>query len=156
MSKSGYSKAKGRDLQNRIAALLAMLFGFEYGKAGSGNPIEPKGMGQSGVDIRFDAEVEKILPFSIECKHGASIDFASAIQQAKSNRRKGTLWVGIVQRTSRQAAKRYGPVIIMDAEEFFRLHRHLLNRMDMHERECVNLIGCLGEAVDKGEGNATD
>ena len=134
MSKTSYAKEKGRDLQNRMAALLARLFGFEWGPAGSGNPIEPKGMGQAGVDIRFDTEVEKVLPFSIECKHGASIDFAGAIQQAKGNCREGTLWALIVQRTSRQAAKRYGPVIIMDAEAFFNHHQFLMN-------EAASLLG---------------
>lgn len=62
-----YNKAKGRDLQNRVAQWISDLTGFEWGSAGSDKPIEARGMGQKGTDVRLSKEVLKLFNYSVEC-----------------------------------------------------------------------------------------
>ncbi len=119
MGSPHYSKAKGRDLQNRVAKWISILTGFPCGSAGSDKPVEARGMGQKGTDVRLSKEVLEVFSFSIECKNDTTIDYANAIKQAKENQLEGTDWLLIVQRTSRRKDKRYGPIVIMDAERFF-------------------------------------
>lgn len=78
-------------------------------------PIESRPMGQKGVDVRMESQVLKLFPFSVECKWQESWSVPAWIKQAIENMKKGTDWLLIIKRS------RDRPVVVMDAEAFFRL-----------------------------------
>jgi hypothetical protein len=104
-------KSKGRNLQKWTAVKISELTGFEAGKD---KPIESRGMGQTGVDVRLETCVLEKFPFSVECKRqeAKSIPF-SWIAQSKANVIPNTDWLLVVKRNHED------PTIIMDAEQFF-------------------------------------
>jgi hypothetical protein len=106
------AKAKGRRLQQWAGQMIADLTGFEFGHD---CPIESRGMGQSGTDVRMDAQVLKQFPFSVECKSQESWSVHSWIDQAKNNELPDTDWLLICKRS------RHSPVAVLDAETFFKI-----------------------------------
>ena len=105
-------KAKGRNLQQWVCKKIAELTGFKYGKD---CPIESRGMGQSGTDVRLDEQVLKVFPFSIECKNQQLWHILDWIEQAKQNQKDGTDWLLVIKKN------KHKPVVIMDAERFFEI-----------------------------------
>ncbi len=112
------AKAKGRSLQQWVCQKISELTGFEWGQD---KPIESRAMGQSGCDIRLEEDVQKLVPFSIECKWQETWNIPSWIEQAKSNQKPDTNWL-LVCKKSRQS-----PVVVMDAEVFFSLMSEVLH-----------------------------
>lgn len=106
------AKAKGRSLQQWACKMISELTGFEWGKD---KPIESRGMGQSGVDVRLEKEVLKKFPFSVECKAQESWNVHEWIDQASKNQMKNTNWLLVCKRSRKE------PIIIMDAKAFFNL-----------------------------------
>ncbi len=106
------AKAKGRSLQKWVCQKIADLTGYEWGQD---KPIESRGMGQSGCDVRMEEDVQKLFPFSVECKWQETWSIPAWIEQAKANEKPGTDWL-LVCKKNRQC-----PVVILDAEVFFRL-----------------------------------
>lgn len=106
------AKAKGRNLQQWVCEKISDLTGFEWGQDKS---IESRGMGQNGVDVRLEKAVLRKFPYSVECKFQESWNVHQWIEQAKQNQIKGTDWLLVCKRS------RKNPVVIMDAEVFFKL-----------------------------------
>jgi len=106
------AKNKGRRLQYWVCSKIAELTGYEWGRD---KPIESRPMGQPGVDVRLEKSVEKLFPFSVECKWHENWSVHNWIRQARKNIKKGTYWLIIAKRS------RDKPVVIMDAENFFDL-----------------------------------
>lgn len=106
------AKAKGRSLQQWVCQKISELTGFPWGKD---CPIESRGMGQSGVDVRLELKVKRCFPFSVECKFQESWSVPAWIVQARENEVPHTDWL-LIARRSRERA-----IIIMDAERFFAL-----------------------------------
>lgn len=106
------AKAKGRTLQKWACEKIAEVTGLEWGKD---KPIESRPMGQSGVDVRLDKEALARFKFSVECKFCEKWSLPQWIEQAKSNMIDGTDWLLVVKRS------REKPVVIMDAEAFFKM-----------------------------------
>ncbi len=106
------AKAKGRSLQQWVCKKISEITGYEWGQD---KPIESRGMGQSGVDVRLEEEVLKVFPFSIECKWQEKWSIPNWIKQAKSNQKPDTNWL-LICKKSRQP-----PVVVIDAEVFFSL-----------------------------------
>ncbi len=107
------AKAKGRALQQWVCRKISALTGYEWGSSGEDKPIESRPMGQSGPDIRMESHVQKMFPFSVECKWQESWSVPSWIEQAKANQKPNTDWLLILKRS------REKPVVVMDAEIFF-------------------------------------
>lgn len=105
-------KAKSRRLQNWTAEQIAELLECEWGRDCS---VAPREMGQSGTDIRLVGEVQKEFPYSVECKNQETWAVPAWIRQAKENQKENTDWLLVCKRNHEK------PVIIMDAEAFFRL-----------------------------------
>ena len=57
------AKDKGRRLQKWVCEKISEITGFEHGSDGDDKPIESRGGGQSGVDVRLEPEVKKLFPF---------------------------------------------------------------------------------------------
>jgi len=112
-------KAKGRELQKWVCQQIGELTGYDWGSAGSDSPIESRGMGQCGCDVRLESCVRRKFPFSVECKRQESWSVPAWIRQAKENQVPGTDWL-LVMRSSREE-----PMVVMDALAFFKLLRQL-------------------------------
>uniref|UniRef100_A0A6M3IL25 Uncharacterized protein n=2 Tax=viral metagenome TaxID=1070528 RepID=A0A6M3IL25_9ZZZZ len=111
------AKAKSRRCQDWTAAKISDLIGLPWGKD---QPIEPRGMGQTGVDIRLDREALAKFPHSVECKWNEKWDVPGAIRQAKANQMSGTQWL-LVMTKNQEIRGQSEKVVILDAEVFFQL-----------------------------------
>lgn len=119
------AKAKGRRLQQWVAQQIANIIGLE---CGADKPIESRPMGQHGVDIRLEKKALRRFPFSVECKAQESWAVPNWIKQARENRIKGTMWLLIAKRS------RDTPVVIMEAEDFFKLYLHAMDSFTKKKR----------------------
>lgn len=106
------AKAKGREFQQEIAAMVSELLGLPWGYD---ECIAPREMGQSGVDIRLVGEAKKRFPWSVECKRSERINVPAWVEQARDNKKIGTEWVLFARQNRRKA------IAILDAEVFFKL-----------------------------------
>lgn len=116
------AKAKGRVLQQWTCEQISKLTGYEWGQD---KPIESRPMGQSGLDVRMESQVRAAFPFSVECKWQESWSVPAWIKQAKQNQVEGTDWLLVIKRS------RENPVVVLDAELFFRL----LTKYELIERK---------------------
>ena len=115
-------KAKGRKLQQWACQKISNLTGYEWGSSGDDKPIESRPMGQKGVDVRMESQVQKVFPFSIECKWQESWSIPAWINQAKENQKDGTDWLLICRRS------RDKEIVVMDAEAFFSILQRIQNQ----------------------------
>lgn len=107
-------KAKARVLQNWIAEQISKLFDIPWGGT-EDFLIEPRKMGQPGVDVILKGEVAKKFPFSIEAKNCEAWRVQGDIEQAKKNEKKNTFWLLFYKKNNAK------PVVLLDAEVFFGL-----------------------------------
>lgn len=110
--KPGSAKAKGRAFQNWVAERISKLIKVPWG---ADQPIEPRRMGQNGVDIRLDAESRKIFPWSVECKNTEVWSLPAAIKQVKADLYPDTDWIVFLRKN------RHEEVAVLNAEVFFEL-----------------------------------
>lgn len=110
-------KAKGRRLQQWVSKWISKITKIPCGKDCL---IESREMGQSGVDVKLIGEAKKLYPFSVECKNTEKWDLPRYIHQAKENCMPGTYWQVFLSKN------RFSPIVIMDAECFFRLWKRYL------------------------------
>lgn len=109
------AKAKGRRLQQWVCQKISDLTGYEWGSSGDDKPIESRPMGQSGCDVRMESHVQRLFPFSVECKYQETWSVPAWMEQAKENQRPGTDWLLVIKRNNVE------PVVVMDAGAFFNL-----------------------------------
>jgi len=83
--KTASAKAKGRRLQQFVAATLSRIFDWEEGDAVS------RPMGSSGVDIMMSPRARRDFPFSIESKNWKKFPGLAALEQARNNTILGTI-----------------------------------------------------------------
>jgi len=122
------AKAKGRNLQNWVAAKIAEICGVTSGHSDE-DLIESRPMGQRGADVILRGETRRLFPYSIECKSGQTVSWLDAMRQAKANQAKDQVsWVVILKRKEFKV-----PVIMMDAEEFFRIYQKAMKNKENNE-----------------------
>lgn len=115
--KTSSAKAKGRRLQQKIEHAISRILGIPCGKDCL---IQSREMGQSGCDIKLLGGVEKLYPFSIECKNTEKWNLGKAIEQAKVNAEKQKLdWQIFLSKNN------FDPVVVMDADVWFKLYLEL-------------------------------
>lgn len=105
-------KAKARRLQNWVAEQFSKISGIPWGKD---KEIEPREMGQAGVDVKLYGKAAKLFPWSVECKAQEKYELDAWIAQARRARKKKTNWLLFTKKNRRDA------LAIMEAEVFFRL-----------------------------------
>ena len=115
-------KEKAKELQRWACEKISGITGFEWGVSGEDKPIESRAMSQPGTDIRLEKEVLAVFPYSIECKRQESWSVPEWIRQASKNQIKDTDWVLIIKRS------RQNPVVVIDAEVFFKLIKKKMRR----------------------------
>jgi hypothetical protein len=108
------AKQKGRLLQQWAAEKISDLTGIPWGP-GDDSLISSRPMAQKGVDVILRGKALKLAPFSIECKRQESWSVQAWIKQAKENQIPNTDWALIIRKNKME------PVIVMDAEAFFRI-----------------------------------
>jgi hypothetical protein len=109
-------KAKGRRLQNWVCQKISDITGIPWGYEDN-KLIQPRIMGQSGVDVVLRDAAQKAFPFSIECKSSETWNIPAAIRQARINKKEDTNWLLVMKRKEFQ-----NPVVILDAEMFFTIY----------------------------------
>ena len=72
-------KAKGRQFQNVIAAIVRAAFDLPA------EDVRPAVMGETGVDIKLSARARAVFPFAVECKKRESLNVWEALKQAEAN-----------------------------------------------------------------------
>jgi hypothetical protein len=72
-------------------------------------------MGQTGPDIRISEKVRKLFNFTVECQNSENWTIPKKIKQCQTFMYPGTDWLVIVSKN------RGNPIVILDAEVFFRL-----------------------------------
>jgi hypothetical protein len=109
------AKSKGRWLQNWVANQISLLLNIPWGRD-DGSLIEPRQMGQSGVDVILRGEAAEGFPYSSECKSGEKINWKKAVKQARANEEKGRPWLVFLKTGMFKK-----PIVMLDAELFFSL-----------------------------------
>ncbi len=117
------AKAKGRKLQQWVCQQISDLTGITCGKD---ELIDSREMGQSGVDVKLIGEAKFQFPYSVECKSQEAWSIPEWVKQAKANQKEETDWLLVCKRSNEK------PIIIMDAEEFFRIQQTIVG----HYKEC--------------------
>ena len=106
-------KAKGRRLQNWVRDELLFLF-----TTLSDDDIYCAIMGESGADVKFSPNAQKVLPYSIECKNKETIKrINEIIKHAQSNAKKNQVPLGVIKMNN------FEPLAILDARFLFKLMR---------------------------------
>jgi hypothetical protein len=105
-------KSKGREFQKFVCQKISELTGYPWGHD---QPIESRGMGQNGVDIRLEKKALSKFRFSVECKRQETWAIPQWIKQAKENQIKGTDWLLFIRSSHAE------PIVVMDANAFFEM-----------------------------------
>ncbi len=108
------AKAKGRKLQKLVCEKISNILGIDWGYEDD-KLIQPRIMGQKGVDVVLRGEALEQFPFSVECKAQESWSIHSDIEQAKKNVIKNTDWLLIMKRSHKD------PVVIIDIDVFMKI-----------------------------------
>ena len=104
-------KAKGRRLQNWVRDELLSLF-----TTLSDDDIYCAIMGESGADVKFSPNAQKVLPYSIECKNKETFKgIYDIIAQAQSNAKASDVPIAVIK------MNKFQPLVIVDATHFFNL-----------------------------------
>jgi len=112
------AKAKGRELQQWTCSMISKITGIPWGPD---ELIASREGAQNGTDVRLIDKALRLFPFSVECKRQETWAIPNWIQQARSNQLKGTDWLLVVKKS------RQPPIVVMDAECFFKLMEKVIN-----------------------------
>jgi hypothetical protein len=121
------AKAKGRNLQQWVAAQISNVVKLPHGKD---QDIESRPMGQSGTDVRLSSLALQRFPYSVECKWQESWSVPAFIRQAKDNLIVDTDWLLFMKRSREEV------VVCMEAMAFFRLFQKV--NPTLSQRDYVN------------------
>ncbi len=77
--KTASCKAKGRRLQNMVAAMIREKFSLPE------EDVRPVPMSSEGADIQLSNRARLIFPFAVECKNQERLNIWEAIKQAKKH-----------------------------------------------------------------------
>ena len=104
-------KAKGRRLQNWVRDELLSRF-----PKLTDEDIFCAIMGESGADVKFSPQAQKVLPYSVECKNKETFKgIYDIMKQAQSNTKVTQIPLGIIKMNSEQ------PLALIDARHFLDL-----------------------------------
>jgi hypothetical protein len=111
-------KAKGRRLQNWVRDELLKLF-TQF----TDEDIFCAIMGESGADVKFSPQAQKLLPYSVECKNKETFKgIYDVMKQAKSNTKITHIPLGIIKMNNEL------PLALIDAKVLFNMMRENVKR----------------------------
>jgi len=108
------AKAKGRKLQQQIRDMILEIFKDKL----EPDDVKSTAMGQQGEDIQLSPHARKSLPFQIECKNKKEVAVINWLEQQAASHGNHIPIVVAKQNHSK-------PVVVIDAETFFKLMRQL-------------------------------
>ena len=108
--KTSSAKAKGRNLQKWVVEKL-----IEHLHADK-EDLESRPMGSSGEDVIMGKETRQKFSYSIECKNQEKLNVWDAYEQATANC-KGYEPIVVMKKNRKK------PLVVIDAEAFFKLHK---------------------------------
>jgi hypothetical protein len=112
-------KQKGRKLQQWVCKKISEMLNIPWGPD---ELIASREMGQGSTDVRLIGKALELCSYSIECKAQESLSIPAWIRQAKENEKEGTDWLLVYKRS------REKPIVVMDAEAFFKLCKRTLEK----------------------------
>ena len=115
--KTQSAKAKGRRLQQWFRDLLIDKLGIHK------EDIESRSMGAGGEDLIMARSARQKFPYSIECKNQEKVNLWSAYDQAEAN-------CGDYEPLVVLKKNRTKPLVLLDAEYFFKLHKSFHNEIE--------------------------
>ena len=115
--KTSSAKAKGRRLQQWVRSLLIETLHVHE------EDIESRSMGSGGEDLIMARDARTKFPYSIECKNQEKVNLWSAYDQASEN--SGNYEPLVVLKKNRTK-----PLVLLDAEYFFKLHKSFHNEIE--------------------------
>lgn len=121
--KTSSAKAKGRRLQQYVCECISRVIGEPWGYEDD-KLIQPRPMGQPGVDIILRGNASALFPFSVECKNAEAVNIFKAAKQAESNAKEGTTWALVVKKNKEEA------MWVMPAYVFFAWFDSFLDLID--------------------------
>jgi hypothetical protein len=95
-------KAKGREFQQKVAAMIRETFNLPDPDAVSTS------MGQAGIDIQLSQAARDLFPYAVECKKSETVKIWEWLKQAEDNGKKYGLIPMLV--FSRNRSKTYAVV----------------------------------------------
>ena len=110
--KTSSAKAKGRNLQKWVVTKLVEHLDADI------EDIESRPMGSQGEDVIMGRQTRQSFLYSIECKNQEKLNVWDAYDQASDNC-KGYEPVVVMKKNRRK------PLVVIDAEAFFSLHKRI-------------------------------
>lgn len=101
------AKAKGRRLQNAVAAAIRERFNLPA------DDVRPAVMGECGEDIKLSPAARAVFPYSVECKNTERLAIWDALAQCEANAGDSTPLLVF----SRNRSKTY---VAIELDEFLR------------------------------------
>ncbi len=117
------AKAKGRALQDYMCQMISDILNIPWGREDH-HLIQPRPMGQKGLDVILIGKAFERFPFSIECKSSEGWALPAAIRQVRKNKRKDSQWLVVLKRKEFQE-----PVVVMKATVF----KDICKKLMMHD-----------------------
>ena len=111
------AKNKGRKLQQLVRDTV-----LKYLPELTENDVRSTSMGAPGEDILLSEKALQVFPFSVECKARKELAIEPWFKQTKDNCKPGLTPLLIVK------ANYHTPKVIMDLDDFMRLHESYTNR----------------------------
>ena len=108
-------KSKGREFQkficDKISCKLKEPWGYEDEMS-----IQPRLMGQSGVDIVLRGRARQEFPFAIEAKNQENLSLWNTIEQAIKNQGDFQYWIVMHKKNGKT------PIAILDLDDFLNIY----------------------------------
>lgn len=105
------AKAKGRRLQQRVAADIVQTCGLEP------DDVTSRSSGATGTDVLLSPAARRAFPYAVECKNVESLNVWKSFEQAAANGQKEKLVPVLVA-----ARNHTEPLAILRWADFLNLH----------------------------------
>ena len=108
-------KSKGREFQKFICQKISEYTNIPWGYEDD-MEIQPRLMGQSGVDIILRNNAKKLFPFAVEAKNQESLSLWKTIEQSQANLADFKFWIVMYKKNGRK------PIVILDFNDFLDIY----------------------------------
>ena len=108
-------KSKGREFQKFLCERISNKTGIPWGYEDEMD-IQPRLMGQSGVDVVLRGKAKENFPFAIEAKNQEKLSLWPTIEQAVKNQGGFQYWVVMHKKNGKT------PIAILDLDDFLDIY----------------------------------
>lgn len=123
------AKAKARWLQDWVAERIALLTETKWGHDDDAL-VQPRQMGQKGVDVALRGRASSLFPYAVECASGESWSVPKKVKQARKNLKLPyDHWLLFLKSKEMKS-----PIVVMEATHFFYLMNYLIYGKDYKKK----------------------